>query len=86
MVTKDNEPSNPGTEFLTGHIPSRRVLNQSNSDHIDSLDATLPASEQDPTIAAQDPIHRLADIPTSLQNRPSAQQQLTIRPVNSNDL
>ena len=84
MVTRDNEFSNPVPEFLTEHIPPRTVLNQSNCDHNDALDTTLPAPEQDPPLAAQDPIHRLADVLPSLQNGPSAQQQLNIRPVDSN--
>ena len=32
-------------------------------------------------MTAQDPIHRLAAELTSIQNQPSAQQKLTIRPV-----
>ena len=36
-------------------------------------------------VAVQDPINRLADVLTNLQNRPTA-QQLAIRPVNSNTL
>ena len=34
-------------------------------------------------MAVQDPINRLADVLTNLENRPTAQQQITIRPVNS---
>ena len=37
-------------------------------------------------MATQDTIHRLVDVLTRLQNRPSAQQQLTICPVNSNTM
>ena len=34
-------------------------------------------------MVVHDTIHRLTDVLTSIQKRPSAQQQLTIRPVNS---
>ena len=70
MVTGDNEsPFHDSLSFprdATRHEQS----NQSNCDHNDSLEATLPTPEQDPPMAAQDPIHRLADSLTSLQNRP----------------
>ena len=86
MVTGDNESPNPVSKILTGHFPTRSVLNHSNCDHNDFLAATVPAPEQDPPMAAPDPIHSLADVLTSLQNRPSAQQQLTSQPANSNTM
>ena len=84
MVTGDTEFPILVIDFLAGHIPSWTVLKQSNCDHNDFLDVALTAPEQDPPMAAQDPLHSLADVLTSLQNQPSAQQQLTIRPINSN--
>ena len=50
-----------------------------------NLDKTIPAQERIVTAAEHDPITRLADVLTTMQNRPTA-QQLTIRPVNSNTM
>ena len=83
MVTGDIESPNPVPEFLTGRIPSRTHLNQSYEDI--NLDTTIPAHERLVTVADPDPITRLADVLTTIQNRPTA-QQLTIRPVNSNTM
>ena len=83
MVTRDNDASNVAPEFSTRLIPSRTALSQSNCDHNDSLDTTLPAPEQSPLMAVQHPIHRLADVLTILLNRTAAQRPLTIRPVNT---
>ena len=83
MVTGDNESPNPIPEFLTGRIPSRSHLNQSYKDI--NHDTTIPAHERIATAADPDPITRLADVLTTMQNRPTA-QQLTIRPVNSNTM
>ena len=83
MVTGDNESPNQVPEFLTGRIPSRSHLNQSYEDI--NLDTTIPAHERIATAADPDPITRLADVLTTMQNRPTA-QQLTIRPVNSNTM
>ena len=83
MVTGDNESPNPVPEFLTGRIPSRSHLNQSYEDI--NLDTTIPAHERIATAADPGPITRLADVLTTMQNRPTA-QQLTIRPVNSNTM
>ena len=79
IVTGENEYSNPVPEFLTGRIPSSHS-DQSNEDI--NLDTTIPAHERVTTAADPDPISRLADVLTTMQNRPTA-QQLTIRPVNS---
>ena len=81
MVTGENESPNPVPEFLTGCIPSRNHLDQSYEDI--NLDTTIPAQEKTATAVESDPISRLADVLTNMQNRPTA-QQLTIRPVNSN--
>ena len=83
MVTGGNESPNPVPEFLTGRIPSRNHLNQSYEDI--NLDTTIPAQERIATAVEHDPISRLADVLTNMQNRPTA-QQLTIRPVNSNTM
>ena len=83
MVTGDNESPNPVPEFLTGRIPSRTHLNQSYEDI--NLDTTIPAHERIATAADPYPITRLADVMTTMQNRPTA-QQLTKRPVNSNTM
>ena len=83
MVTGDNESPNQVPEFLTGRISSRNHLDRSFEDI--NLDTTIPAQERIPTAADPDPITRLADVLTTMQNRPTA-QQLTIRPVNSNTM
>ena len=83
MVTGENESPNPVPEFLTGRIPSRNHLNQSYEDI--NLDTTIPAQERITTAVEHDPISRLADVLTNMQSRPTA-QQLTIRPVNSNNM
>ena len=83
MVTGDKESPNQVPEFLTGRIPSRSHLNQSYEDI--NLDTTIPAHERIATVADPDPITRLADVLTTMQSRPTA-QQLTIRPVNSNTM
>ena len=83
MVTGDNESPNHVPEFLTGRIPSRSHFNQSYEDI--NLDTTIPAHDRIATAADPGPITRLADVLTTMQNRPTA-QQLTIRPVNSNTM
>ena len=83
MVTVDNEIPNQVPEFLTGRISSRNHLDRSFEDI--NLDTTIPAQERIATVADSDPITRLADVLTTMQNRPTA-QQLTIRPVNSNTM
>ena len=75
MVTENNESPIQVPEFFTGRMSSRSHLNQSHDDLSPQLDTT----------ADSDPINKLADILTSLLNRPTA-QQLTIRPVNSNTM
>ena len=83
MVTGENESPIPVPEFLTGRMLSRSHLSQSHYDLIPQLDTTIPAQERTGTAADLDPIiNRIADVLTSMQNRPTA-QQLTIRPVNS---
>ena len=84
MVTGENESPIEVPEFLTGRIPSTSHLNRSNDD-LPLLDTTIPAQERIATAADSDPITRLADVLTTMQNRPTA-QQLTIRPVNSNTM
>ena len=83
MVTGDNESPNQVPEFLTGRISSRNHLDRSFEDI--NLDTTIPAQERIATATDSDPITRLADVLTTMQNRPTA-QQLTIRPVNSNTM
>ena len=75
MVTGENENPNPFSEFLTGRIPSRKHLNQSYADI--NLDTTIPAQERITTAVELDPISRLADVLTKMQNRPTAQQHYT---------
>ena len=84
-VTGENESPILVPEFLTGRMPSRSHLNQSHDDLNPLLDTTIPAQERTAPVAESYPIHRLADVLTSMQNRPTA-QQLTIRPVNSNTM
>ena len=83
MVTGDNESPNQVPEFLTGRIPSKSHLDQSWEDI--NLDTTIPAQERIATAVESDPNTRLADVLSTMQNRPTA-QQLTIRPVNSNTM
>ena len=83
MVTGDNESPNQVPEFLTERILSRNHLDQSYEDI--NLNTTIPAQERPAPVAESDPITRLADVLTNMQNRPTA-QQLTIRPVNSNTM
>ena len=85
-MTRDNESPNPIPEFPTGRIPSRDALNQPARHHNDLFDTTLAATEQALQAAVQDPINRLADVLANLQNRPTAQQQLTVRQVSSNTM
>ena len=84
MVTGENESPIEVPEFLTGRMPSTSHLNRS-CDDLPLLDTTIPAQERPAPASEQDPINRLADVLTSMQNRPTA-QQLTIRPVNSNTM
>ena len=84
MVTGENESPIEVPEFLTGRMPSTSHLNRSNDD-LPLLDTTIPAQKRPALAPEQDPINRLADVLTSMQNRPTA-QQLTIRPVNSNTM
>ena len=85
MVTEDNEYPIQFPEFLTGGMPSRSQLNQSHEDLNPLFDTTIPAQKRIAPAVESDPINRLADVLTSMQNRPTA-QQLTIRPVNSNTM
>ena len=83
MVTGDNESPNQVPEILTGRIASRNHLERSFEDI--NLDTTIPAQERIATAPDSDPVTRLADVLTTMQNRPTA-QHLTIRPVNSNTM
>ena len=85
MVTGDNESPIEAPEFLTGRMPPRNHLHSSHDNFDPLLDTTIPAQERNAQTPELDPINRLADVLTSMQNRPSA-QQLTIRPVNSNTM
>ena len=83
MVTGEKESSFDVPEFLKGRMPSRSHLHRSNRSYDDLnplLDTTIPAQEGTVPAPEQDPINRLADVLTSMQNRPTA-QQLTIRPT-----
>ena len=85
MVTGDNESPIKAPEFLAGRLPSRYHLRSSHDDLNPLLDTTIPAQERTVPAPEQDPINNLADVLTSMQNRPTA-QQLTICPVNSNTM
>ena len=85
MVTGENESPMDVSEFLTGRMPSKSHNNRSHDDLNPLLDTTIPAQERTVPAWEQDPINRLADVLTSMQNRPTA-QQVTIRPVNSNTM
>ena len=85
MVTGDNESPIEAPEFLTGRMPPRNHLHSSHDNFDPLLDTTIPAQERTVQAPELDPINRLADVLTNIQNLPSA-QQLTIRPVNSNTM
>ena len=68
MVTGDNESPILVPEFLTGRMPSRTHLNQSDDDLNALLDTTISAQERTTPAAELDPINRLADVLTSMQN------------------
>ena len=85
MVTGEIETPIDVPEFLTGRMPSRRHLHRSHDDLNPLLDTTIPGQERTVPAPEQDPMNKLADVLTSMQNRPTA-QQLTIRPVNSNTM
>ena len=85
MVTGDNESPMEAPEFLTGRMPPSNHLHSSQDNFDQLLDTTIPAQERNAQAPELDPINRLADVLTSMQIRPSA-QQLTIRPVNSNTM
>ena len=86
MVTGDNECPSQVSEFLTGGMPSRSQLNQSHEGLNPLFDTTIPAQKRiAPPAVESDPINRLADVLTSMQNRPTA-QQLTTSPVHSNTM
>ena len=81
MVTGEIESPILVPEFLTGRMPSRSQLEQSHVDLNPLLDTTIPAQERSAPATESDPINKLADVLTSMQNRPTT-RQLTIRPVN----
>ena len=85
MVTGENESPIDAPEFLTGRMLSRNHLHSSHDDLNPLLDTTIPPQERTVPTPEQNPTNRLADVLTSMQNRPTA-QQLTIRPVNSNTM
>ena len=85
MVTGDNESPIEAPEFLTGQMPPRNHLHSSHDDFNPLLDTTIPAQETTAQAPELDPINRLADVLTNMQNRPTA-QQLTIHPVNTNTM
>ena len=85
MVTGENESPIDVPEFLTVRMPSRNHLHRSHDDLNPLLDTTIPAQETTVPAPEQDSINRLADVLTSMQSRPTA-QQLTILPVNSNTM
>ena len=94
-VPAERKEINTEVSHGTGRMPSRnhheaitkpsQPIHQSHDDLNLLLDTTIPAQENTALAAELDPINRLADVLTSMQNRPKA-QQLTIRPVNSNTM
>ena len=85
MVTRENESPILVPEFLTGRMTSRSHFTQSHDDLNPRLDTTIPVQERTSPAVESHPIHRLVDVLTSMQIRPTS-LQLTIRPVNSNTL
>ena len=83
MVTGDNESTIEAPEFLTGRMPSRNHLHLDDLDLL--LDTTIPAQNRTVQPSELDPINRLADVLTSMQNLPT-DQHLSTRPVNSNTM
>ena len=78
MVTGVNDTQQQIPEFLNGRIHSIPNLERQQSNHIVSLDTTLPAPDPEVPELTQDPLNRLADVLVNLQNKP---QTMTIRPV-----
>ena len=74
MMTGDNESPIEAPEFLTGRMPPRNHLHSSHDNFDPLLDTTFLAQERTVQAPELDPINRLADFLTSMQNRPSAQQ------------
>ena len=72
IVTGENESPIDVPEFLTGRMPSRSNLQRSHDALNPLLDTTIPAPERTVPAPEQDPINRLAEVLTSMQNRPTA--------------
>ena len=68
MVTGENQSPIQVPESPTGRMPSRTHLNQSHDDLNPLLDTTITAQERTATAAESEPIHRLADVLTSMRN------------------
>ena len=83
MVIGEKDAPNPITELLTGRISVQTALDPTNRDHNNTIDTILVAPEQTRTSASQDPMNRLTDVLTKMQNCPVTQQPLTIRPDNT---
>ena len=80
IVTGATDTQQQIPDFLTGRIDSIPTLNLQESTHYNSQDAPLPVQEPEVADIPQDPINRLADVLTNLQNKP---QSMTFRPVTS---
>ena len=85
LVTGNNESPNTVPEFITGQIPSQTTVKQPARDQHDLFNTTC-LQQNNPPVDVKDPITRLAEVLTNIQNRPTAQQHFTIRPVNFNSM
>ena len=78
-MTGENESPIQVPEFLTGLISSRSHLNQSYDDL--NFDTTISAPERTAPAVKSDPNSQLADVLTTMQNQPTAQQLLYARSI-----
>ena len=83
MLTGATDTQRQFPEFLTGQIHSNPKLERQESAHNISLDTTLPVQKLIMPETPQDPINRLADALTNMQNKPKS---MTIRPVITNPM
>ena len=81
MVTGATDTQQEITESPNGRIHSNPNFERQESAHNISLDTTLPVQEHVMPEIPQDPIKRLTDVLTYMQNKP---QSMTSRPVTTN--
>ena len=86
MVTGANPTQHMVPEFLTGRpVQSLEPLQRQNSNNDESQETIPQVPEASTTTTSFDPIHRLAEVLVSMNNRPSA-QTLMVRLVSTTTL